>query len=65
MNVPPLNTVMDALEEPVLHNKLPPALVDNVELPLQLFITVTTGVAGAVPGAARPEPAALVQPFTV
>ena len=65
MNVPELNTVIDALEDPVLHNKLPPAFVDNVELPLQLFTTVTTGVAGAVPGVATPDPAALVQPFTV
>ena len=65
MNVPVLNTVIDALEEPVLHNILPPAFVDNVELPLQLFTTVTIGVAGVVPGAVTPEPAALVQPFTV
>jgi hypothetical protein len=31
---------------PVLHNKLPAAVVDKVEVPLQLFTTVTAGVAG-------------------
>ena len=65
MNVPPLNTVIDALEEPVLHSKLPPAFVDRVEVPLQLFTTVTTGVAGVVLGAAVPDPGKLVQPPTV
>jgi hypothetical protein len=49
----------------VLHNKLPPAFVESVDVPLQLSTTVTTGVDGVVLGAAMPEPAALVQPFTV
>jgi pyruvate carboxylase len=31
---------------PVLHNKLPVAVVDKVDVPLQLFTTDTTGVAG-------------------
>ena len=48
----------------LLHNKLPDAVVLKVELP-QPFTTVTTGVAGAVCGAATPVPAALVQPPTV
>ena len=51
--------------EPVLQCKLPPAVVDKVDVPSQLFTTVTTGVAGALPGAATPEPAALVQLPTV
>lgn len=48
---------------PVLHNNDPPAVVDKVAIP-QLFTTVTTGVPGVEPGAAVPEPCALVQPFT-
>ena len=63
--VPAPVTIIDELEEPVLHNKFPPAFVDRIEVPSQLLTIVTTGVAGAVPGAATPEPAALVQPFTV
>jgi hypothetical protein len=31
---------------PVLHNKLPVAAVDNMEVPSQLLTTVTTGAAG-------------------
>ena len=65
LNVPPLFTVIDEPVEPVLHNRLPPAVVDKVDVPLQLFTTVTIGVAGGAPGAAVPEPAALVQPPTV
>ncbi len=49
----------------VLHNNVPDAVVDNVAVPLQLFTTLTIGVAGVVFGAATPEPAALTQPFTV
>ena len=55
---------MEAATDPVLHNKLPAALVDNTELP-QLLVTVTTGADGMAFGAARPEPATLVQPFAV
>ena len=44
---------------------VPEAVVDNVDVPLQLFTTFTTGVAGVVFGAAVPEPAALTQPFKV
>ena len=57
-------TVMDEVVSPVLHNKVPVAVVDNVEVP-QLFTTVTTGADGTTLGAAMPDPAALVQPFTV
>jgi hypothetical protein len=30
----------------VLHNNVPDAVVDNVDVPLQLFTTFTVGVAG-------------------
>jgi hypothetical protein len=33
---------------PVLHNKVPVAVVDNVEVPSQLFTTFTTGAVGVV-----------------
>ena len=55
---------MEAVVAPLLHNIVPPAGIDKIELP-QLFTTVTTGVAVTVFGAATPDPAALVQPFTV
>ena len=44
---------MVGVVSPVLHCKLPEAVVDKVELP-QLFTTVTTGAAGIAIGAARP-----------
>jgi hypothetical protein len=50
---------------PLLHNRLPAALVESVDVPLQLSCTVTTGVDGVVFGLAVPLPALLVQPFTV
>ncbi len=56
---------MDVVVAPVLHNMEPPSVTDNVAVPLQLFTTVTTGVAGVIFGAAVPVPAALVQPFIV
>jgi uncharacterized protein YjiK len=37
---------MDEPDAPVLHDKLPPATVDKVDVPLQLLTTVTTGVDG-------------------
>ena len=63
--VPAVDTVMDEVVAPLLHNKLPvvPVAV-NTELP-QLFTTDTPGAGGIVFGAATPLPAALVQPFTV
>ena len=48
----------------MLHNKVPVAVVDNVEVP-QLFTTATAGADGTAFGAAIPEPVALVQPLTV
>ena len=48
----------------MLHNKDPAELVDKEEVP-QLSETVTTGADGIALGAAKAEPAALVQPFTV
>ena len=44
--MPPLDTVIVEPVAPVLHSKLPPAFVDKVEVPLQLFVTVTTGIVG-------------------
>jgi len=64
LNDPAPETVIDAVVAPVLHNNVPAALVDKVDVP-QLFTTVTTGVDGTAAGAAVAEPAALVQPFTV
>ena len=57
--------MIDEVVSFVLHNSVPVAVVDNVDVPLQLSTTVTTGVDGVVFGAATPEPAALVQPLTV
>lgn len=47
--------MIEGVEAPVLHNKVPVAVVDSVELP-QLFVTVTTGVDGVTFGAAAPTP---------
>jgi hypothetical protein len=62
---PAVLTVMDAVDSPVLQSKVPAAAVVRVEVPLQLFVTATTGAAGVVLGAAVPLPGRLVQPFTV
>ena len=62
--MPAALTAMEAVVAPLLHNIVPPAGIDNVELP-QLFTTVTTGVAVTAFGAAVFEPAALVHPSTV
>ena len=50
---------------PLLHNRLPAPLVDNVDVPLQLSCTAITGVDGVFFGLAVPLPALLAQPFTV
>jgi hypothetical protein len=60
----PTDAVMLDVVAPVLHNRLPEAVVLNAELP-QLSTFVITGVAGLVFGAASIDPAVLVQPFTV
>ncbi len=60
--------MIEEVVAPVLHNKLPPdgaAVLVNVDVPLQLFTTVTTGVDGTALGADVPLPAALTHPFTV
>ena len=57
-------TVIDGVVAPVLHNKLPAAVVERIELP-QLFTVVTTGADGIDLGAAVPLPVPLVHPFTV
>lgn len=62
--VPGAVTVMEAAVEPLLQRIVPPAGIDNVELP-QLLATVMTGVAGVAFGAAVAEATALIQPFTV
>jgi len=56
---------MEAALEPLLHNRSPVAFVERVDVPLQLSVTVTTGVAGADPGAAMPDTGALLQPLMV
>ncbi len=48
----------------LLHNNVPVAVVDNVEVP-QLSMTLTMGAGGVALVAAVPEPGRLVQPFTV
>ncbi len=63
--MPAVVTVIDGVVALLLHNNVPVAVVDNVEVPSQLLTTVTTGVAGIDLGAAVPGPARLVQPFTV
>jgi hypothetical protein len=55
---------MEVVVAPVLHNKLPVAVVDKVELK-QVFITVTKGAEAGNCGDAVAVPAALVQPVTV
>ncbi len=49
----------------MLHNKVPVAVVDNVDVPSQLLTTVIIGVDGVVFGVAIAEPGRLVHPFTV
>ena len=50
---------------PLLHANVPAAVVESVEVPLQLFTTFTVGVAGVDLGAAIPLPGVLVHPFIV
>ena len=56
---------MEEVVSPVLHNKVPVAVVESVDVPLQLFTTDTTGVAGVDFGAAVPLLSGLIQPFSV
>jgi hypothetical protein len=57
---PALLTVIEELVAPVLQSKLPVAVVDKVDVPLQLFTTDTTGVAGTT-GAALIEATVAVE----
>jgi hypothetical protein len=57
--------VIDEVVAPVLHNNDPVAVVESVEVPLQLLTTVTAGADGIALGAAVPLPAVLGHPFTV
>ena len=63
--VPAVFTVIPEVVAPVFHNNVPVAAVVNVDVPLQLSTTVTTGAAGVVFGAAVPLPGKLVHTFTV
>jgi hypothetical protein len=63
--VPGLLTIIDEVVAPVLHNNVPDAEVDNVDVLLVLLTTFTIGVDGVVFGAATPEPDSLTQPSTV
>ena len=63
--VPEVFTVIVEVFAPVLHNNVPVALVDKVEVPSQLSVTLTDGAAGVVFGDAIPDPAKLVQPLAV
>lgn len=57
-------TVIEAVDWPLFHSSVPGAVVERTVFP-QLFVTVTTGVAGVDFGAATAEPASLAHPFTV
>ena len=57
--------MINEVDSPVFHNNIPEALVDNVDVPLQLFTTVTAGVAGVDLGAAVAIAGILIQPSTV
>ena len=63
--VPEVFTVIVEVFAPVLHNNVPVALVDKVEVPSQLSVTLIDGAAGVVFGDAIPDPAKLVQPLAV
>jgi len=63
--VPATDVVMEEAVAPVLHDKEPVAVVDKVDVPLQLLTAVITGVAGVVPITAVVVPAALVHPLEV
>ena len=59
---PAIDTVMELVVAPVLHNLVPLAEVDKATVPaVQLLATVTAGAAGIAFGAAVPEPGALTQ----
>jgi hypothetical protein len=49
--MPLVLTVIDEPVAPVLHNRAPLAVVDNVDVPLQLLTAMTSGVDGTDDGA--------------
>jgi hypothetical protein len=51
-------TVIALVVAPVLHNNVPPAVVDNIELP-QLLLADMVGVDGTVNGEPEPLPVAM------
>ncbi len=57
--------MIDAVVSLLLHNNVPDAVVDSVDVPSQLFTTVISGAGGVTFGPAIAEPGRLVQPFTV
>jgi hypothetical protein len=63
--VPAVFTVIELTVALLLHNNDPVAVVVNVEVPLQLFTTVTSGVEGTDLGCAVPDPGWLVHPLDV
>ncbi len=63
--VPAAVIVTEEVVAEMLQSNAPVAVVDKVEVLLQLSTSVTTGVDGVVPMTATPVPAALAQLFTV
>ena len=66
--VPELLTLIDDVVAVVLHNKVPDAVVDKVDVPSQLLTTLTDGVDGVVlivklKVCTESQPAALVKVF--
>jgi hypothetical protein len=59
-----LVTVIADVVAPVLHDKVPPAVVDNIELP-QLLLADIVGVVGTDRGDAVAVPYGLVHPLRV
>ena len=56
--VPAVVTVIDGVISPVLHNKVPVKFVAvSNDVPSQLFVTITVGAFGGLPGLATPLPA--------
>ena len=60
--VPAMLTMIEDVVSFVLHNKVPEAVVDKVDVPLQLFVTLTTGV-GTTSGCAIVAVQVVVQPL--
>jgi hypothetical protein len=59
-------TVIDGVVSPVLHNNVPVKFdAVSVDVPSQLFVTVTVGGAGGLPGFATPLPGLEIHTPTV